>query len=412
MKQNHFLKKLLTAAFLSWIVVAALAQENQRKTKGEVPLQITFITPMGTNGLASSEISNKLSFNMLIGVNGGLSGVELGGLINVITGSADGVQLAGLGNYVHREVSGAQFGGLFNVTRDTFKGAQFGGLTNISLHDASGVQFAGLANVVHTNFKGFQGAGLINIVTGETDGTQIGGLVNYSGKNAASGQIAGLVSIAGGKAEKIQMSGLVNIAAAHARGGQIAGIVNYTHRLDGVQIGLINIADSIGKGVAIGLINYARNGYMSIGALTDETFRGGLTFKMGLKELYSIIHIGYTEGPYWGVGCGMGTFLVKGNKIDLALEGTSYQINEDEWWTDETNMLVRLNLNLQYHLSPRLSLVAGASDNLAVSQLKDAEGRLTGGTFIPGTTFFDHTGKKTRTVMYPGVSLGVLYQIR
>lgn len=118
------------------------------------------------------------------------------------------------------------------------------------------------------------------------------------------------------------------------------------------------------------------------------------------------------EGPYWGVGFGMGTFLVNGNKMDLNLEGLSYQINEDEWWTDKTNMLVRLNLNLQYHLSPRLSVVAGASNNLAISQLKDAEGRVTGGTFIPGMTFFDHTGKKTRTAMYPGVNFGFQYRIR
>jgi hypothetical protein len=42
--------------------------------------QITFIPPFGTNGSLSGLVTNRVSFNTLIGYNGGLDGVEFGGI--------------------------------------------------------------------------------------------------------------------------------------------------------------------------------------------------------------------------------------------------------------------------------------------------------------------------------------------
>ena len=411
MKQNLLLTKLLATAFFSFGISSAMAQENQQKTEKEAPIQISFITPVGTNGTSSKITYNNISINMLFGINGGLKAAEFGGLINGINGNVHGAQFAGLGNYVCRDVSGAQFAGLANINKGTLNGCQFGGLANLSHGNAYGAQFAGLINT-SSSFKGFQSSGLINIVNGDLDGTQTSGIINYAKGGVRTGQISGLINISGGTQGKLQLAGLVNIASGNTKGAQISGLVNYSHTLNGVQIGLINITDSIENGVTIGLINYAKNGYLSIGAFTDETFRAGISLRTGLKKLYSIVQIGYTNNPYWGIGFGLGSYLVNGNKISLTLEGLSFQINEDEWWTDKTNMLVRMNLNFEYHLSSRMSIVAGISDNMAISRLRNAEGLLSGGSFIPGMTFFDHTGKRTKTVMYPGISFGFQYQIR
>ena len=60
--------------------------------------------------------------------------------------------------------------------------------------------------------------------------------------------------------------GVANITKGDPiEGVQVSGILNYTRIPKGIQVGLINIADS-SDGYSIGLINIVRKGYHKISA--------------------------------------------------------------------------------------------------------------------------------------------------
>jgi hypothetical protein len=390
MKKYFLIILLLMTAFFSktW---------SQESIPREIrPIQVTFVTPLGTNGIDAPEITNKFSMNIMAGVNGGVDGIEIGGMVNVITGGVEGVQVAGLGNYAHLETRGVQVAGLFNVSRGYFEGIQVGGLANLSFKGGQGMQVAGLANFTTGNVSAGQVAGLINLALGSTRGIQVGGLYNISGGLHDGPQISGLGNVAG------QMSGI-----------QISGIVNYAGSVSGIQVGLVNVADSVG-GVQIGLLSYAGNGHMELGVQTNETFHGQLVYKMGLKSLYNIYVLAGSEGTnrYWAPGLGLGTYIFENRMTSLNLEGIAFQVNEDEWWTNTMNMLARVNLNFQYRVIQNLLLLGGISLNQAISQVRDAEGELTGGSFVPSWAFNEHTGRRAKTALYPGFNVGLEFRLR
>ena len=58
------------------------------------PVQISFVTPLGTNGMESWKVINNFSLNMFAGYNGGVQGVEIAGFHNQIKEDVVGLQIA------------------------------------------------------------------------------------------------------------------------------------------------------------------------------------------------------------------------------------------------------------------------------------------------------------------------------
>ena len=139
--------------------------------------QFTFAYPLGTNGKDAISKSNKFSFNLLYGVNGGLNGLEIGGLAN----------------YNHGEVQGVQLAGLANVNRERSNGLMWAGCINLSLDNARGVQLADL-NLATGGFTGVQ-AGVINYA-GRMRGVQFG-VINIVGEDNGAIPI-GLINVVRG----------------------------------------------------------------------------------------------------------------------------------------------------------------------------------------------------------------------
>ena len=81
---------------ISIIGLNVSAQEADRRSSQSA--QFTFAYPLGTNGTDAMYVSNNLSFNLLYGVNGGLDGMELGGIMNFNKGDVSGFQLSGVVN--------------------------------------------------------------------------------------------------------------------------------------------------------------------------------------------------------------------------------------------------------------------------------------------------------------------------
>ena len=192
---------LIAAAQTTDTVTAQTADTPAAQTTGtaesqspERAFQLSFITPLGTNGIDSHLITNKVSINILGGYSYGNLFCELGGLYNVNLHLTKGFSAAGLFNYSGKTEDAVQLAGLFNISTDGNASAQIGGITNIAKKST------------------FQLNGISNITTGTTD---------------------------------TQISGILNIAK-EVNGLQL-GLINYAEDMNGVPIGLISFVKN-GKG--------------------------------------------------------------------------------------------------------------------------------------------------------------------
>lgn len=321
------------------------AQSTEDRVLIKRPFQLSFFYPLSTNGLQAGKISNHVSINTLIGYNGGLHGVEFGGLCNVIRYDTYGLQFAGLGNIVAGTSNGAQFSGLFNVS-------------------AKGM-------------RAVQGAGLLNVSTHQSKGTQI--------------------------------AGLVNVATGTMKGLQVAGLVNFARNLNGVQIGFLNIADTVEQGIPIGFLSIVRKGYFRIEAGATETLTGTASLKIGVSRFYNIFSVGIRPDENevkWALGYGVGTQFMRKERVSMNLDAISYQVYEENFFRDNNlNLLNKLSLTYAYHLSKRFALYGGISANVLVADNFDSRGELR--ESIAPWALFDRVYRDTRVQIYPGFHAGI-----
>ncbi|TDH29051.1 hypothetical protein EXU57_02965 [Segetibacter sp. 3557_3] len=292
-----------------------------------VPFQISFTPGLSTQGRYSTKIINSFSFNILGGETGGTSGFELGGLFNLNKGYTRGLQI----------------GGLFNLTRDYTQGVQIGGLYN----------------KVGAGVTGLQIAGIHNLVNGDLNGLQVGGIYNHA--NSGEGlQVAGISNYLNKHMRGIQVAGIANFARA-VDGVQVSGIVNRTKKLRGVQIGLINIADT-SDGYSIGLINIVPRGYHKLAITTNEVMQVNATLKTGTKQLYSMILAGASavnHDKVYSFGAGLGKEIAISNLFSLNPEVSAQYVYLGSF--RKFNLLNKFNLDLHVNLGKHLSIFGGPS---------------------------------------------------
>lgn len=150
--------------------------------KKESDFQLSFVSPIGTNGMNSGQTTNKVSVNLVGGHSYANKNFEFGSVYNVNLGYT----------------SGFQFAGVVNHTNESRHATQFAGVANISKHGNTPCQFAGILNVAD-HVSGLQFSGVVNVAK-EVRGVQIG-IVNYA--DTCSGLPIGLFNIVkhGGKQE-------------------------------------------------------------------------------------------------------------------------------------------------------------------------------------------------------------------
>ncbi|MFA6484079.1 MAG: hypothetical protein WCW62_15980 [Bacteroidales bacterium] len=312
---NIYLSILLTVV---GSVPAWSAQDSTRVS----PFHLSFITPLGTNGLQSWNTTNLISVNLFAGFSGGLKGVEFGGFANALKGDMNGVQVAGFCNNTFGKANGMEIAGYWNFNKEKVTGGQLSGFANVALDTVDGIQGSGFANVTVGDMKGVQATGFANVTTG------------------------------------------------YQQGVQVAGFFNYAKKLRGVQVGVVNVADTVERGIPIGFLSFVRNGYKVIQVGGNETLFGEVSFKTGVRQFYNILSVGASAragSVKWGYGYGIGTLIAVGQRMDLSIEAVSYQINEDAWYTYRMNMLNRLNLALSYNITRNIGVYAGGSWNVLVS---------------------------------------------
>jgi hypothetical protein len=328
------------------------------KTNGDKRIaQMSVLPFIGTNTYQSDEVTNNISMNLLLGVNGGVDGVEIGGFVNMVKKDVNGFQAAGIGNTVGRNVTGTQFGGVFNYTGGRARGLQAAGFVNI----------AGRAEAA-------QAAGLMNWVKGDVAGFQASGLFNVSGGNASALQAAGAFNFSRGDA-KVQVGGVFNVAR-DVEIGQFGSLLNVAREVKGFQVALINISDTV-SGVPIGLINIVKHGYNKFEIFGGEGLHGNLQLKIGANAFYNIFQIGARypqgDGTYtWGLGYGIGTVSIVSPKSSFNFELIAIHISENEVWTNTLNSAGQFRFLWNHQLGKSIGFFLGPTANVMVSQLRNA----------------------------------------
>lgn len=328
--------------------------------------QLTLIPPIGTNGTKASKITNRISLNVFAGVNGGLDGLEAGGFANVITGNANGLQGAGFVNVVRGNFDGAQGSGFTNFVRGNFEGIQANGFANVNLKRTKGVQASGFIN---TSFSGIDG---------------------------------------------VQAAGFMNVAGGNSDGMQVSGFLNFAKNMDGIQLGFINVADTL-DGLAIGFLSYARNGYHTLEASTNETFQANLAFKTGgSRYFYNIFATGVllndnsTENDFhWAFGYGIGSKFMLSKKLGINADAISYAIipqtvnaNQD-FEEQDFGAVGKLNLGLSYKVAKHFTIFGGPTLNVLVNQNDSFFEN------INPQEIFTASGDDINVIVYPGFNVGI-----
>lgn len=291
------------------------------------PFQASFTPGLSSHGSMSSQVVNKVSLNILGGYTAGTDGLEVAGLFNITKGDIKKMQVAGLFNQAGGSVDGIQVAGLLNDVRDDVRGFQVAGLVNHIKKEARGFQVAGICNVTGKSMKGMQTAGVLNINADNFNGFQVGGVGN--------------------------------VASNDMNGVQIAGVFNFAKKVKGLQIGLINVADT-SSGWSLGLLNFIKNGYHKISVFTNETVNTNISLKTGNAKLYTILFIGMNTSPEEKIktaGIGLGHDFILKKRLSLGMEITGQMLYLGNW--DNANTLSRIQANLQYELFKGFTIFGG-----------------------------------------------------
>lgn len=315
------------------------------------PYQVSVVPGVSTHGKMSAQTINKVSFNLLGGYTTGVEGVEVGGLFNINK----------------KNVNYAQIAGLFNIVGGQVQGVQIAGLYNFAIDSTIGLQASGISSMTQKSFIGIQASGLYSHVGEKMIGIQTAGLVSLSAKGHIGLQASGLGNIAGGKINGTQISTCFNVSVKEINGAQITPFVNFANKLDGVQIGLINISDT-SSGVSIGFLNIMLKGYHKFALYYNEGFDFNASIKTGSNRFYNIFMASVnpsTKDRAFAFGYGLGMNIPIGNTISIATEVTEQYLYLGDW--ENSNFLTTINTNLNVKIWKYLTLFAGPTFNIYYS---------------------------------------------
>ena len=317
------------------------------------PIQFSLTPGLGTHGQMGAQVINKFSLNVVGGYTAGINGFEMAGVFNIDKKEVRYVQLAGAFNTVGGKVEGVQLAGVYNHDLDSL----------------SGFQAAGMGNIVNGGMKGVQLAGVFNRVEKEVGGVQAAGVYNQNL----------------GRTKGVQLAGVLNISKGTMNGVQMSSVLNYTRNLKGVQIGLINIADT-SSGYMIGLVNIVKNGYHKLTVSANELLPVNLAYKTGSPHLYSILLAGWSSDPHekaYSAGLGIGNEMTVSRQLAWVNEFSLSHFFLGN--RDGTPMLYRLQSCLQLAVTKKISLFAGPAFSIYhADHVQPSAGYKT----MPGTTSF------------------------
>lgn len=359
--------------------------------------QASLVPFLGSNGLMSGNVYNKYSINIFGGYSRGTRALELGGFFNVNREKMRGLQMAGFFNVVGDSVKGLQMAGFFNATGGSVSGVQLSGFCNTNFGSVNGVQGTGFLNFNWGKVNGFQISGLANVNAKGIDGISMAGFVNANFKTVEGIQMSGMLNLCldtlSGAAmagfvnltrysnRALEMSGFTNLAVVGNRNQQVSGLFNATvkgstnfqmsalfnraHKLTGVQLGILNYADTA-SGVPIGLFSIVKHGIHQLEFSSDELFNSNFSFRSGVPSLYNIISYGTQLGKrtgFWHIGYGLGTSVKLTPKLRSDFTATWHHVSQYEFY-HATSEMYKFYLGFEYKFFKKFSVAGGPTFNL------------------------------------------------
>ena len=366
------------------------------------PYQISFVPPLSTNGINNRLSTNQLSINILAGHSGAIKGLELGGIANLVSGPVHGIQASGCVNVVGGPVRGTQLAGFANLDRSGCEGLQLAGFVNVSNDTSRGMQAAGFGNVLNGSFEGLQAAGFLNVTNGSVQGFQAAGFANILSDSLRGIQASGFYNQCGNAVEGGQFAGFMNLCGGRLHGVQASGFLNVTKTLHGLQLGFINVVDSLEKGTPIGFLNFVRKGgFQALEIQVSETYSTTLKFKLGSPAFYTLFLGSVRAGstPWWTYGLGFGSVLKPQGKLRIHLDLEAQHTHRDWEYQDQLNLHARAQVGFSWQLARRFALTLGPSFNVLVQEVSNP---LPATPSIAPYTLSNKVYGQTRVALWPG----------
>lgn len=322
--------------------------------------QLSFLPGLGTNGRLGAKVTNNLSLNLISGYANGTNGFEIGGVLNINRRKVNGLQIAGFGNLTGSTANGIQVAGFLNHSQDTIRGMQIAGFGNFGGMAAHGMQISGFINMA-MNVKGFQIAGVMNHVKSEMKGVQIAGLINRAGT------------------------------------------------LNGLQIGVINKADTVNKGIMFGLININQNSMFDYELGYNDVTPANFTFRSGANWFYTILTTGVNiwDNHLFGFGAGFGSHW-ESWKLYGEMEVTTNQIQPFDRFFRDFSMDNRFHLNLGLRITPQLSVNAGGILHYFIT---DSDPSDSFSNLLGQESLYRHSFDRTYMKLWAGKRFGLRWKI-
>ncbi|PZF74025.1 STN domain-containing protein [Taibaiella soli] len=316
---------------------------NLRKYFVDKPYQFSAIPGAGTHGRMSGQVVNKFSFNLIGGYTAGVNGFELAGLFNIDKKDVQYAQVAGVFNAVGGNMRGGQVAGILNLVLDSVEGASVAGAGGFIKGDLKGTQVSGLYNQTSGNVEGVQVAGAFNVALGNVKGVQASVIGNYTNKNV----------------EGTQVSAYINVCRREVEGVQASVFVNVARKVKGVQVALINVADS-SEGYSIGFLNLVKNGYHKLCVYNNEVLPINFALKTGNTHFYTILTGGLSpdaanKGYLMGYGFGSEMKITK--RLTIAAELTTQYLFLGDW--EQRSLLNRIQPVFNYKISKLITVFGG-----------------------------------------------------
>ncbi|MFN8256888.1 MAG: hypothetical protein U0W24_14430 [Bacteroidales bacterium] len=397
---------LISIAIFLMLLNLSAQQENNVKSR---KVQVTFAYPVGSNGSGAMQYSNNFSFNILYGLNGGVNGAEIGSIFNYNKGEVKGFQLAGVSNVNTGNSKGFLLGGVSNTVDNSTSGMLISGVINILNGNSKGFLLSGVSNIVKDSSTGASISGVVNILNGNSKGFLLSGVSNIVKDSLAGASIAGVINYTNQCSKGFHLSTL-NICINDFNGFQL-GVFNYSRKINGVQLGVINLDGNAEKGFPIGVLSIVKDGLYEIEMAAGEVIYANLNYKMGVDRIYTIYKLGYSSynnHPVYSAGLGFGSNLSFSEKQKLCIDLSCNMIVFNNNWDGELNMLNKADFNYKYHFSDKVSLLIGPSFNLYITdEMVDG----TFGTLKIPYTFYSKEWQTRKLSMWFGLNAGLNVKI-
>ena len=342
--------------------------ESSEPSLQPVPIGLDLLPGVSASPIPPGQDDRDLSLGLLGTYAGGVDGLELSPLLGVVRTRVDGVQLTGGLNLVGGSLDGFQAAGGANIVADGVDGFQTAGALNVAAGGVDGFQLAGLANIAQGEVDGMQLAGALNLSDGPVDGPQIAGAMNL---------------------------------ASGVEGVQIAPFNLSTGDVDGVQIGLVNIAKD--SEVSIGLVNVIYEGRTHVDIAQASTGFVEAALKHGGRRFHSIYGGGlrpYGPCPEWSVMLGAGGHFPIGDRLFVDTDLLVRHVSPLHGLLVQTNTLGTARAVAGLQLFDQIAITGGLTANTLVSSVQD-------GRRYSAEGHSSHIGNGLQARSFPGVQLGV-----